>query len=237
MLNIRPLLLLPLALYSLSCATDDPATTTSTNTTTVTTTVSSTTTTSETATTGTTTSQTETGTTTGTATATTTETGATTKTTTTTDLAPCADLKTGTGEGFCGEDFTLLNSAKESISLYDFAGDVILLDLSGFTWGVCQGLAPAFQEFYSENQDKGFTAIVSLKTITSYADLDTWADTFGATHTLLGDIDLVVWNQYKDGDNKPQYIVFDREMNIVYRGRGAQGHDEAEAAVLTLLAE
>jgi hypothetical protein len=46
----------------------------------------------------------------------------------------------------------------------------------------------------------------------------------------------VVWNQYKDGDNKPQYIVLDREMNVVFRGRGAQGHDEAEAAVLALLA-
>jgi hypothetical protein len=121
MLNIRPLLLLPLALYSLSCATDDPATTTSTNTTTVTTTVSSTTTTSETETASTTTSETETVTETAVATE------------TTSGVALCTDQKTGTSVGFCGEDFTLLNSNKEAISLYDFAGDVILLDLSGFT--------------------------------------------------------------------------------------------------------
>ena len=118
MLNIRPFLLLPLAFYSLSCATDDPATTTSTNTTTVTTTVTSTSTTTETATT---TSEPETATKT------------TTETTTTPDVEPCTDSKLGTSEGFCGEDFTLLNSAEESISLYDYVGDVILLDLSGFT--------------------------------------------------------------------------------------------------------
>ena len=129
MFNIRPLLFLPLAFCAAGCGTEDPAATTSTNTTTVT----STTTTSETATTGTTTSQTETGTTTSSTTTTTTETGATTGTTTTTDVVPCTDKKTGTMEGVCGEDFTLLNSAEEAISLYDFVGDVILLDLSGFT--------------------------------------------------------------------------------------------------------
>lgn len=120
MLNIRPLLLLPLALYSLSCAADDPSTTT---TSTESTTTATTTTTSGT----TTTSQTETAT----ETAAVTETAAATETTS--DVAPCTDQKIGTGVGLCGEDFTLLNSSKEAISLYDFAGDVILLDLSGFT--------------------------------------------------------------------------------------------------------
>ena len=46
----------------------------------------------------------------------------------------------------------------------------------------------------------------------------------------------MVWNQYKDTDNKPQYIVFDREMNIVYRGRGVKGHSESEAVIVDLLA-
>ena len=58
---------------------------------------------------------------------------------------------------------------------------------------------------------------------------------FGVTHTLLGDIDGVVWNQYKNGDARPQYIVFDREMNVVYRDFSTSGHAAAQATVLALL--
>jgi hypothetical protein len=47
-------------------------------------------------------------------------------------VVPCKGKKTGTSVGFCGEDFTLPNAMSEAVSLYDFAGDVILLDLSGF---------------------------------------------------------------------------------------------------------
>ena len=60
---------------------------------------------------------------------------------------------------------------------------------------------------------------------------------YGVTHPLVGDIDRVVWNQYRDGDSKPQYIVFDREMNIVYRDQRESGHAAAEEVVLALLAE
>jgi hypothetical protein len=67
--------------------------------------------------------------------------------------------------------------------------------------------------------------------------LNEWAETFGATHTLLGDTDFAVFNQYKEGDIKPQYVVFDREMNIVYRGHSEKGHGQSKAAVLALLAE
>jgi hypothetical protein len=67
--------------------------------------------------------------------------------------------------------------------------------------------------------------------------LNEWAKTFGTTHTLLGDADLTLFNQYQEGDTKPQYVVFDREMNIVYRGHSQIGHGQSKAAVLALLAE
>ena len=111
MSDIRNLLFLPLTFYSLSCAPTESGVTTTITETSLTTT---TTTISETA-------------------AATTSTTTSTTTTTTPIPVPCTDQKTGIDVGYCGEDFTLLNSKEEAVSLYDFAGDVILLDLSGFT--------------------------------------------------------------------------------------------------------
>ena len=50
----------------------------------------------------------------------------------TTPALPCEGVKTGVHVGDCGPDFTLLDSTGAPISLYDYAGEVILLDLSGF---------------------------------------------------------------------------------------------------------
>ena len=49
------------------------------------------------------------------------------------ELEPCVGRETGTGVGDCAEDFTRVDSSGQEHSLYDFAGDVLLLDFSGFT--------------------------------------------------------------------------------------------------------
>ena len=45
----------------------------------------------------------------------------------------CGDRPIGTAVGMCAEDFNLPNAENQTVSLYDFAGDVIFLDMSGFT--------------------------------------------------------------------------------------------------------
>ena len=57
------------------------------------------------------------------------ETGGTTGGTT---FDPCAGREVGTEIGQCAENFTLVNADGEEVSLYDFYGQVVVLDLSGF---------------------------------------------------------------------------------------------------------
>jgi hypothetical protein len=67
------------------------------------------------------------------------------------------------------------------------------------------------------------------------ADLDAWGEEFRDAHLLLGDADRVVWDQYITALGKPQFFVIDRDMTIVNWGKGGDGSEAAEQAVLDLL--
>ena len=46
---------------------------------------------------------------------------------------PCQGATVGSQVGECAPDFTLTGASGDSTHLYDFLGDVVLLDFSGFT--------------------------------------------------------------------------------------------------------
>jgi hypothetical protein len=52
---------------------------------------------------------------------------------------------------------------------------------------------------------------------------------------VLGDFDREVFDQYRDGPFRPQYVVFDREMNILARDDTPDAHVVAETAALAAL--
>ena len=95
--------------------------------------------------------------------------------------------------------------------------------------------APGFQAFYEAHVEEGFTGVVALNAISELSDLDLWAEEFGATHPLLSDIDREVWDQYAGPGGRPQYIVLDRDMTIMFKGAGISDHSAADAVVLDLL--
>jgi hypothetical protein len=51
----------------------------------------------------------------------------------------------------------------------------------------------------------------------------------------VGDQDKALWNAYVDSGGRPQFIVFDRDLTIQYKGSGRSGHKEAKDAALGLL--
>ena len=51
----------------------------------------------------------------------------------TTTGEPCEGKTIGTDVGQCAEDFSLTSSTGELVSLYDYQGSVLFLDLSAFT--------------------------------------------------------------------------------------------------------
>jgi len=76
---------------------------------------------------------------------------------------------------------------------------------------------------------------VALHDVSGPADLTTWVTTFGATHPVLDDSAETVYNQYRGGAGRPWYVVFDRDMTIVFKGVGTLAHEEATETVLDLL--
>ena len=77
--------------------------------------------------------------------------------------------------------------------------------------------------------------IASLTEVSDLSDLDLWANEFGTSHVLVADQDKSVWKAYVEGGGRPQYVVFDRDLTIVFKGKGSQGHADAEDAALELL--
>ena len=49
------------------------------------------------------------------------------------DAEPCDGIATGWNIGDCAENFTIVDQNGDERSLYEFYGDVIMIDLSGFT--------------------------------------------------------------------------------------------------------
>ena len=62
-----------------------------------------------------------------------------------------------------------------------------------------------------------------------------WATMFETTHPVLNDSKKVVWNQYRQGSGKPQYILFDRDMTVLYKGTGNSGHAQVQELILAML--
>lgn len=53
---------------------------------------------------------------------------------------------------------------------------------------------------------------------------------------MLDDGDDLVWDLYRDGNSRPQYIVIDQAQMIVDRGQGSDGHDSTQETIEALLA-
>lgn len=52
---------------------------------------------------------------------------------------------------------------------------------------------------------------------------------------MLDDTEEIVWDEWRDGNARPQYILMDRELEIVLHGEGREGHEAAEEAIPGLL--
>jgi hypothetical protein len=88
-----------------------------------------------------------------------------------------------------------------------------------------------------DHADAGLSSIVALHDSSTIADAGEWSTRFGDSHVVLADTDNAVWDQYRDSRIQPQYVVFDRDMTILYKGQTDVAKEEAEALILGLLGE
>jgi len=162
-----------------------------------------------------------------------------------TEPAPASTVKssthTGTRLGNRATDFTLRDQDGRQVSLYDYEGKVILIDISAMWCPPCRQEAREAMALYSANKERGFIILSVLmdderQLPPDQQDCRRWAEAFRLTFPVLADTSRSVWRAYDESGGVPLNLVIDREMVIRYKRAGyAQG--EIETTVERILSE
>ena len=154
-------------------------------------------------------------------------------------VGPCDGRVVGTQVGECAPDFALFDRFGVEHSLYDYAGDVIALDVSAMWCPLCQNLAPTLETLHNTYAAQGVTVMTVLFDDAVHndpddADLLAWEQAYGVSHLLLRDVNEAVWDTY-DAGYQPSGYVIDRDLTILYRDAGSAVRNAITAEVVNAL--
>jgi thiol-disulfide isomerase/thioredoxin len=136
---------------------------------------------------------------------------------------PPVDL---TSEGFStGQvppEFRVLDQYGDEVSLWQFYGQLILLDISTLWCAPCQEIAEDVEETAQHYANDEVTYITLMPqnlfyTVPSQSDLQYWADTYGITSPVLADDEEWSYNVVPEGSTEgfPALMLIGRDMRII----------------------
>lgn len=129
------------------------------------------------------------------------------------------------GEGFgAGEvvpEFRLTDQVGDTVSLWQFYGMVVIVDVSTGWCGPCQQLAAEAQAMADDYRDDGLMYVTVMPQDAQYNipetdDLVDWGEAFDLAEPILAD-DAGWSAQAVPGDDFPGVFLVDREMKMVGR--------------------
>jgi len=112
-------------------------------------------------------------------------------------------------------NFSAKNWDGKNVSLYDYFGQVVLIDFSADWCGPCKEEAGHLEKIYQDYKDSGFQIITLL--ISGYPGI--WAGDYKLTFPVVSDTSEKVFGIYEEG-YVPLNIVLDRNMTIRYKQSG-----------------
>jgi peroxiredoxin len=130
-----------------------------------------------------------------------------------------ADLKAeGFREGEVAPDIRLLDQNGDEVSLWQFYGDVVAIDLSTMWCGPCQGLAKEVDHVWEAYRDQGFVYITMLPEnrsgeVPTTADLNDWSSLHGISAPILSDSVGYAY-EIEPQQAWPRVLVIGRDMRI-----------------------
>jgi peroxiredoxin len=131
---------------------------------------------------------------------------------------PGTDLNTGYYVGDIVPDFRLEDQFGETVSMWQFYGQVVLLDVATMWCGPCRTLGSTSEATWEHYKDDGFIYLTVLQENMddgppSQADLEAWATLYGITQPVLGDGDKTTEGALKHG-GYPAVLVIDRDLTV-----------------------
>jgi peroxiredoxin len=100
--------------------------------------------------------------------------------------------------GFLAPDFTLATLEGSNVSLSDFQGKGVLVNVWASWCGPCRAEMPAMQRTFEEYEEKGFTILaVNAAIQDNRADAEAFVEEMGLTFPILFDTDGYVYEQYQ----------------------------------------
>ncbi len=133
---------------------------------------------------------------------------------------PPADLvPEGYGRGQVFPDLRVRDQHGDDVSLWQFYGMVIALDISTMWCGPCQQLAVEVDHTWKDYRDEGFIYITMLPEdqlgqVPDQADLNVWADNFNITAPVVADDQGYAYEIAPD-QAWPRILVIGRDMKVV----------------------
>ena len=121
----------------------------------------------------------------------------------------------GSEEGFIMTNFSAMNQNAQNISLYDFFGQVVLINFSADWCPPCRTEAPQLNTLFNTYRDSGFKVISVLFS----GDNATWANDYSLEYSVLDDRLRLIYNIYRTG-YVPVNILINRNGQILYKTSG-----------------
>lgn len=144
-------------------------------------------------------------------------------------------IGTGWGIGDTPADFRLVDQFGDTVSLWQFYGDVVLVDISTMWCAPCQALAEHTEQTWSDYRDDGFVYVTVLQADVEAGpvdaeDIQIWADTFGITAPIVEDSSTEATGSAIQQGQFPAVLVVGRDMTVVERVNPI-GDAEVRAAI------
>ena len=126
----------------------------------------------------------------------------------------------GFDEGQVIPDMRLLDQHGNTVSLWQFYGDLIVLDFSTMWCAPCAVLAEGVDETWEEFEDEGFMYLTVLSqdvysNVPDVDDLNEWASDHSITAPVLSDDGTYTNEVIPPGESFPRVMLIGRDMTVL----------------------
>jgi len=138
------------------------------------------------------------------------------------EVPPSSLSEQGFREGDVPPDFRMIDQLGDEVSLWQFYGHLIIVDISALWCGPCQDLAEEVEHTQEAYADDGVTYMTLLpENLTNdpptLDELEYWADAFGISAPVLSDDEEWSYNVVTPGSTSgfPRLMLIGRDMRII----------------------